>query len=194
MLLYERDDHELQASDERRGGRWYVRAHSWYGRHFEPMDEIEIDDTIESSFPASDPPGWTPSRAGPAPAARRDVLDGDIESLFLEFYSVATVDPLLGSYFTGIDMRRHMPRIVDFWSTMLFHTGRYSGSAFEPHTRMPGLTGDHFLRWVNILESTVDARFAGPNAQVLKGLARRIAYGMQVRLGIAPQFPFVTPE
>jgi hemoglobin len=86
-----------------------------------------------------------------------------------------------------------MPRIVDFWSTMVFHTGRYSGSAFEPHTHMPGLTGEHFLRWVNILEATVDSRFEGPNAQVLKGLARRVGYGMQVRLGIAPLFQFYTP-
>jgi hemoglobin len=157
------------------------------------MGETDIDDTIESSFPASDPPGWTPSRIGAASPAPRDVRDDDIEGLFLEFFDVATIDPLIGSYFTGIDMRRHMPRIVDFWSTMLFHTGRYSGSAFLPHARMPGLTGEHFLRWVHILEATVDARFEGPNARVLKGLARRIAYGMQVRLGIAPRFPFFIP-
>jgi hemoglobin len=157
------------------------------------MNETEIDDTIESSFPASDPPGWTPSRLGGAPPTRRDVRDEDLEPLLVAFYAVATVDPLLGSYFTGIDMTRHIPRIADFWSTMVFHTGRYSGSAFLPHSRMPGLTGDHFLRWVDIFEATVDSRFAGPNAQVAKGLARRIAYGMQVRLGIAPQFQFFTP-
>ena len=124
---------------------------------------------------------------------RPDLGEADLAPLLTEFYSVATVDELLGSYFAGVDMVRHMPRIVDFWATMLFHTGRYSGSAFQPHARMPGLTGEHFQRWLAILEATVDARFEGPKARLMKELARRVAYSMQVRLGIAPLFQFVTP-
>jgi len=42
-------------------------------------------------------------------------------------------------------MSTHMPRIVAFWSTMLFHTGRYSGNAFRPHLQMPGLSGYEVL-------------------------------------------------
>jgi hemoglobin len=121
----------------------------------------------------------------------RDLRDEDLESLLVDFYFVATTDELLGSYFAGVDMLSHMPRIVDFWSTMLFHTGRYSGSAFQPHLQMPGLTADHFQRWLEILEATVDSRFEGPNARVMKELAHRIAYSMQLRLGIAPHSPFV---
>ena len=72
--------------------------------------------------------------------------------------------------------------------------GRYSGNAFKPHLEMPGLTATHFARWVQRLEATVDARVAGPNAERMKSLGHRIAYSMQVRLGITPFEPYlVTP-
>ena len=83
-------------------------------------------------------------------------------------------------------MRSHMPRIVAFWSTLLFHTRQYTGNAFRPHLEMQGLSADHFALWVASLEQVVDARFAGPAASLMKDLAHRIAYSMQVRLGISP--------
>lgn len=155
------------------------------------MNEREIDDAIASSFPASDPPAWTPSRIGMGAVARPDLGEADLLSLLTEFYAVATIDARIGSYFTGVDMIRHMPRIVDFWSTMLFQTGRYSGSAFMPHTRMPGLAAEHFQRWLGILQTTIDARFEGPKAREMMDVAQRVAYSMQVRLGIAPLIEFV---
>ena len=116
----------------------------------------------------------------------RDLQDGDLYDLLDAFYAVVEKDALLAPYFVVVDMRAHMPRIVDFWSTMLFHTGRYSGSAFKPHLEMPGLTAEHFARWVATLERVVCARFDGPNARTMLELAHRIAYSMQLRLGIAP--------
>ena len=46
--------------------------------------------------------------------------------------------------------------------------------------------GFEFVNWD-------DPSYITENAQVMKGLARRVAYGMQVRLGISPLFPFFTP-
>ena len=104
----------------------------------------------------------------------------------MAFYAAVADDPLLAPYFAVVDMAAHMPRIVAFWSTMLFHTGRYSGNAFRPHMSMPGLTAEHFAHWVATLERTVDARFAGDSVERMKDLAHRIAYSMQLRLGITP--------
>lgn len=122
----------------------------------------------------------------------RDLRDEDLHDLLTAFYAAVEADALLAPYFVHVDMWAHMPRIVDFWSTMLFHTGRYTGNAFLPHAKMPGLTAEHFAHWVATLERTVDAHFTGGNSARMKDLAHRIAYSMQVRLGIVPFADFPT--
>ena len=126
----------------------------------------------------------------PAADGRPDVQDADIAPLLRAFYDTVERDALLAPYFAALDMDAHIPRIADFWSTLLFHTGRYAGNAFRPHAEMPGLAAEHFARWVATFERTVDARHAGPDAERMKELAHRIAYSMQLRLGIAPFAPF----
>ena len=117
---------------------------------------------------------------------KRDIRDEDLYDTLTAFYAIIAVDPLLLRYFEKVDMAVHMPRIVAFWSTILFHTRAYSGNAFRPHLEMPGLSGEHFQFWVGSLENVVDERFEGPSATLMKELAHRIAYGMQLRLGISP--------
>ena len=124
--------------------------------------------------------------AASADTARPDLRDEDLHALLVAFYDRVIPDPLLAPYFAGLDMPAHIPRIADFWSTMLFHTGRYSGNAFAPHLAMPGLDAPHFARWLAHFEATVDARFAGPSAALAKSLAHRIAFSMQLRLGVSP--------
>jgi hemoglobin len=128
----------------------------------------------------------TEERGGPVEDERPDLRDENLHEVLTAFYAQVETDPLLRQYFVGLDMTTHMPRIVAFWSTLLFHTARYSGNAFLPHLRMPGLRAEHFARWVGTLESVVNARFVGSNATFMKSLAHRIAYSMQMRLSVEP--------
>lgn len=141
------------------------------------------------------PPQDTRPRVDAAPAVfaaglpsgeRADLGDENLHDVLVAFYAAVADDPLLAPYFAALDMGAHMPRIVAFWSTMLFRTGRYSGNAFRPHQSMPGLTAQHFSHWVATLEHTADARFAGENTDRMKDLAHRIANSMQLRFGITP--------
>ena len=131
------------------------------------------------------------ARRGGAPrddaTARADLRDEDIHAVLVAFYEAVERDALLAPYFAGLDMPAHIPRIADFWSTMVFHTGRYADNAFRPHLAMPGLTAAHFARWLATLERTVDARHAGPAAERMKDLGHRVAHSMQLRLGIDPE-------
>lgn len=135
---------------------------------------------------AAPDPAAAPPAAPRADAARPDVGEADLVPLLTAFYATIADDARLAPYFAPLDLAAHIPRIADFWSTMLWHTGRYAGNAFRPHLAMPGLDADHFARWVAALEATVDARHAGPSAEAMKALGHRIAYSMQLRLGIAP--------
>jgi hemoglobin len=115
-----------------------------------------------------------------------DLRESDLEPLLVEFYATVGKDLLLAPYFESLDMAAHIPRIADFWSTLLFHSGRYTGNAFRPHLEMPGLRTEHFARWLATLEATLDASYAGPNTERMKFFAHRVGYSMQLRLGIAP--------
>ena len=116
-----------------------------------------------------------------------ELRDEDLLGVLTDFYARVERDELLAPYFAVVDMTEHMPRIVDFWSTLIFQTGRYDGNAFRPHLAMMGLTSAHFGRWLETLEATVDAHAAGPAADHMKALGHRIAFSMQMRLGIAPR-------
>jgi hemoglobin len=135
------------------------------------------------------------ARGQPAPPAasavpRNDLFDANLHSFLTEFYATIARDALLAPYFESLDMTTHIPRIADFWSTLLFHSGRYTGNAFRPHLEMPGLRSEHFERWLATLELTLDASYAGPNAERMKSYAHRVAFSMQLRLGIAPATPY----
>ena len=99
-----------------------------------------------SSLPIVNRPAAERAEPRPNTAQLPELRDEDLYPLLEAFYATVEREPLLAPYFAPVDMTAHMPRIVDFWSTLLFHTARYSGTAFRPHAMMPGLTGEHFAR------------------------------------------------
>ncbi|MEQ9188520.1 MAG: group III truncated hemoglobin [Cryomorphaceae bacterium] len=103
---------------------------------------------------------------------------GDIELLVDAFYAKATKDVLLGPIFIPIMQSgrwdEHVTRIYDFWHSLLLDEPKYQGNAFAPHAHMP-LEQRHFDRWVALFHATVDAHFAGANADKAKLKSTEIA-------------------
>ena len=110
--------------------------------------------------------------------------EGDIRVVVLAFYHDIEADPVIGRFFAGLDWSAHLPTMVRFWSSVVFHTGAYHGRPFDPHARMPGLDREHFARWLGRFEQAVDAHFAGENAGRMKAKAGQIAGVFQTRLGL----------
>lgn len=110
--------------------------------------------------------------------------EDDIRDLVRAFYGGIEEDPLLGAFFAGVDWEAHLPRMVAFWSSVGFQSGAYRGRPFAPHARLAGLTREHFAQWLRRFHRTVDARFAGSRADLLKLRAEQVAGVFQVKLGL----------
>lgn len=111
----------------------------------------------------------------------------DIDLLMRSFYSRAMKDQVIGYIFTDVaklDLEHHLPIIGDFWETMLFRTGdygRFGRNPLQVHGELNAKTPllpEHFDRWLEIFETTIDADFAGEVADFLKLRARNIATRM----------------
>ena len=122
----------------------------------------------------------------------------DIDRLMEVFYERALSDPVIGYIFTDVaklDLEHHLPIIGDFWESLLFGT-----PAYQEHGRNPmlvhkelheksELTREHFERWLEIFNATVDELFSGENADHLKVRAQAIAVRFIHFLNVGPAMP-----
>ncbi|WAC18156.1 group III truncated hemoglobin [Luteolibacter sp. SL250] len=117
----------------------------------------------------------------------------DIERLVDRFYASVRQDPVLGPVFDEIaevNWDHHLPRLCDFWETVLFRTGSYRGNPLAVHRHLLGRTPMDramFDRWLDLFSSTVDRHFAGDNAGHIKRVAGDMANVIHSRLHELPQ-------
>lgn len=122
----------------------------------------------------------------------KDIKDRkDIEKLVEDFYLKALNDQKIGFIFTEIaeiNLEKHLPIIADFWEMILFRSVNF----IEKYGRSPMLTHqllnekihlkeEHFGRWLKLFCETVDEKFAGKNADLVKARAFSIAEMMQLK-------------
>jgi len=112
----------------------------------------------------------------------------DLENLMKAFYSKALVDESIEHYFTQVvqlDMEKHLPRITDFWETVVFDAGKYQGNTLKVHEDLhekSPFQSEHFTRWIDLFKATVDELFAGENAEKIKSRAISIATVMNLKM------------
>ena len=114
---------------------------------------------------------------------------GDLETLLTDFYKVATADAHIGHHFADLDLKSHLPVIVDFWEKVLFGKPVYFGSPVPVHQKLDEkspLKLEHFRRWVEIFQQTIDAHFAGEMAENAKLRAKMIAHSLNQRINHDP--------
>lgn len=114
----------------------------------------------------------------------------DIKTLVHAFYAKVEEDERLGPIFNeaaGVDWDEHLPKMVDFWSKMLFRTKRYKGRPFRQHLPLP-IGKEDFGRWVGLFVETVNEHFEGNRADYAKEMAGNIANSFSTRMAMEGKF------
>ena len=112
--------------------------------------------------------------------------EADVRRLVDAFYAAIREDALLNPIFTDVarvDWSHHLPKMYAFWNSLILGQPGYSGQPFPPHTVLP-VRREHFTRWVELFQRTVDANFAGEAAQRAKNAAASIAHTFALRMGV----------
>jgi hemoglobin len=116
--------------------------------------------------------------------------DEDLKKLVDTFYDKVKHDDRLGYIFNDVakvNWDTHLPKMVSFWSNLLFDTGRYKGRPFRQHAPLPIIKTD-FLRWYSLFVETVDALFTGEKADFIKDMAGRIASSFSLRMEMGGKY------
>jgi hemoglobin len=119
---------------------------------------------------------------------RKDIQDEtDVELLVNSFYTKVRNDALLDAIFAPVIKNNwdvHLKKMVDFWSTLLLYTRKYNGDPLPKH--MPfNISKQHFDRWLQLFNETVDELFEGIIAENAKKRASSIGRIMKAVKGIS---------
>lgn len=104
-----------------------------------------------------------------------------VRRLVDSFYETIRADAMLGPIFAANvkDWSLHLPKMYNFWSSMVLRSGRYSGRPIQVHMKLDSLTHEHFDHWLALWRETV-TRIAPPAAQApFINAAERMALNMR---------------
>ncbi|MEO7192104.1 MAG: group III truncated hemoglobin [Vicinamibacterales bacterium] len=135
----------------------------------------------------------TADAAAASGAARMDIASrAAIVQMVDTFYERIGRDDVLGLIFNDVarvDWAVHLPKMYDFWESVLFGTATFKGNPLVVHqalARKTALTEGTFSRWIALFHRTVDDLFQGPVAEEAKRRASMIAATLQYRVNVDP--------
>ncbi len=117
----------------------------------------------------------------------------DIIFLVDTFYTKVQQNNKIGPIFTEIakvDWSHHLPKMYDFWESILFGKAVYKGNPMLTHFALREKANMHqeeFNTWKKLFFETVDELFEGEYAEMIKQKAQSIADLMHYKLNSPKQ-------
>ncbi|SDE52376.1 group III truncated hemoglobin [Riemerella columbipharyngis] len=115
----------------------------------------------------------------------------DIELLVDKFYDKVGSDDIIGFFFNDIakvDWNHHLPKMYNFWETLLFGKSAYKGNPMAAHfplNEIVPMEKSHFEHWLKLWTETIDELFSGSMAETAKYKASNIASLMAYKMEMA---------
>jgi len=112
------------------------------------------------------------------------------------FYQKVQADAALGEVFDGVakvNWASHLPKIYDFWDTVLFRAGTFRGNPIAAHAKLVPLTDmgwPLFERWLELFRETVAEHFAGERAGHIVRCAEDMAQVIHSKIHAIPDARF----
>lgn len=112
-----------------------------------------------------------------------DILtEADVEVLVHTFYDKVRQDNILASVFNDVisDWDFHLTKMITFWSTILLYTRQYKDDPMPKHLPLP-IGREHFDRWLQLFNQTIDELF---NGQIADNARKRAASIARIMLAV----------
>jgi len=105
------------------------------------------------------------------------LTDEKIEVVLRAFYERVREDPQLAEVFSVVeDWDEHITRLSEFWSSLMFTSGRYKGNPVSMHlVHRELIEPEMFDRWLELWEKTTSELVARDIALQMQAKASRIA-------------------
>ncbi|MCW5590216.1 MAG: group III truncated hemoglobin [Legionellales bacterium] len=108
-----------------------------------------------------------------------------IKQLVDRFYGNVKEDEILGPVFNDVahvNWDEHLPRLYQFWNSIMLGTREYRGNAFAKHIELNQkipLTKEHFTRWLTLFVNEAERCLPPDAAKAIIMRARQIASVIQ---------------
>ena len=113
------------------------------------------------------------------------LTEADIERLVPAFYGRVREDDVLGPVFDAAvdDWPEHHGRLIAFWSSVMFTSGRYKGSPMAAHIRhASAIEPEMFDRWLGLWRETARELLSPEAADAVIAKAERIGESLKLAL------------
>lgn len=124
-------------------------------------------------------------------AAALGIDEHYVSTLVDRFYTRVRADESLGPIFDAAiadNWGPHLAKMKDFWASVAFNAGRYSGKPVPAHQKLTDVRREHFAIWLALFHETLQETAPTPGAIVFfMERAERIAQSLQLAMFGLPE-------